>query len=136
MILSSLGQAILAFNLVCTGSSVTLHERKPKSGDFRLEKKRDLRPMSFVYRVDLDANRYCADACAETQPIASVTYGNIVFEDETDGWSGQPTYRKVSRESGEYYGRRERVAPGGAEHVIMIGACKRAPFTGFPKQEF
>jgi hypothetical protein len=127
MPVSLLVQSLMAFNLVCTGSSVSVH-----GGGIHGQ----LRPMSVVFRIDLDANRFCSDACAETQPIASVTYGDVVLQDETDRVSGEAIYRTVRRESGRYYADRRTGVGRKLKRVLMVGDCERAPFTGFPVRKF
>lgn len=136
MILSLAVQSLMTFNLVCTGSSLVSHETRPMSGDFRLDGKRGLRPMSFVYRIDLEASRFCVEKCAETQPIASVTYGDIVLEDETEKFSGATIYTSIKRESGSYFAYRDTRVRRKVERVMLVGTCKTAPFSGFPERKF
>ncbi len=127
MSVSLLVQSLMAFNLICTGNSMTTQ-------DGRLQ--RGLRPMSIVYRIDLDANRFCSDACEATRPIASVTYGDIVLEDEVARVGGEVIYRTVSRESGNYFGSREAKVGRKLKRVIMVGTCEPALFSGFPIRKF
>jgi hypothetical protein len=127
MPVSLLVQSLIAFNLACTGSSVSVHGGRIHG---------ELRPMSVVFRIDLDANRFCSDVCAETQPIASVTYGDIVLQDEIEKVSGEVIYRTVSRESGRYYAQRKTGVGRKLKRVVMVGNCERAPFTGFPERKF
>lgn len=127
MSVSLLIQSLMAFNLVCTGSSVTTESGRLQLGP---------RPMSIVYRIDLDANRFCSHSCESTRPIGSVTYGDIVLQDEIARVGGEVIYRKVSRESGSYYGSLETKVGRKVKSVIMVATCERAPFSGFPVRKF
>jgi hypothetical protein len=104
------------------------------SGHFLTGK--ELRPMSHVFRVDLAAGRFCVDDCASTAPLASVSYGEIVFQNEVSR-SGEVIYRSVNRESGLYYADRLTPQPRKkAVRTVTTATCDSAPFTGFPARRF
>jgi hypothetical protein len=122
MSISLLVQSAMAFNLICTGSSMS-----SKAG---------LRPMSLVYRIDLEANRFCVGECAFTLPIASVSYGEIILQDEVAKVGGARIYRSISRESGAYFASTGTPAARKNDWVILTGNCEKAEFGGFPARKF
>jgi hypothetical protein len=107
--------AVLAFNLVCSGTVIAA-----KPAEF-----------SLVIRVDLKSQRYCMDECDHTLPIDQITETEIRFVDDPAGPNG--IQRRVSRESGRYYSR-TRIE--GWLDETDVGRCEVAPFTGFPERKF
>ena len=63
--------AVAAFNLVCTGMLST--ESLPLG--------KQSRPYTVVYRVDLDAKKWCDGECKGTHPIYEVQPGFLKLEE-------------------------------------------------------
>ena len=70
-------QAVAAMNLVCAGTLRTgpVGLALPESQGVAFD---------TVYRVDLRARSWCADACGSREPIASIGDGYIVLRDRQD----------------------------------------------------
>jgi hypothetical protein len=129
-------QSLMAFNLVCSGTSVVLTAKHSRLPEFRIDGDRGLRPMRAVYAIDLASGRYCVDKCTETSPLAAVTYGEIVLEDKGDRFGAGTTYRSVNRESGAYSAYFDTKSRRKLKRVMIVGTCKAGPFSGFPKRVF
>ena len=114
-------QAALAFNLICTGTAVMQHSHGGS------ESREDLQEI----RVDLQSRRFCLDTCERTVPIASISDGEIVFQDETSETGLMRIYRRVFRERGAFYAYIKL----DAAILTTEGRCDPAPFTGFPERE-
>ncbi|WP_313536473.1 hypothetical protein [Sphingomonas sp.] len=118
-------QAVAAFNLVCTGNSVS-----GRIDDFKTFEAKS--PFKREIRVDLERMRWCDDECTATRPIKSFTETGIVFDLKEE--AGLETWHMVNRESGSYI---LRVRGSEINYVRMdTGSCERAPFTGFPTRKF
>lgn len=121
--------AMAAFNLECSGDLTTGSEGAPET--------RTTLPLStFVYRIDLEAKRWCAGDCATTEKIADIQDTLIFFAYEPYGEPGVWTY--VNRESGEYVSLTKwKSKPGVKDFYVYTSAhCQRAVFTGFPERKF
>ena len=110
-----------SFNLVCTGKTFSR-----EAGALA----KPLGAFSDTYRVDMKRGRWCNGKCTTSQPVYSVTDGEIVFRFHQDGDTGYVT--KVNRESGEY----SDMLDFGDGRIFTIGNCGRAPFTGLPERQF
>jgi hypothetical protein len=123
----------LAFNLVCTETSVTTFNNEPFSTT----------AISTVYSIDLKAALYCehdrkgeymTSSCKSIQPLASITPGAIVFT-YYHSRPDQPSYftaMSVNRVTGELKGYTD----AGAMKSATSGQCVKQPFTGLPKSKF
>lgn len=130
MISVALLAAAASFNLVCTGESA-------ESKDV-FSPPENVRPVTRIYRLNLESERYCVDECLSTSPIAKVTDTIITFKIERPEAKGDwnDYIEFANRETAEWIVR-ERVSFGGFVSVQMTtGQCKSAPFTGFPVQKF
>lgn len=107
-----------AFNLVCL--QTTLDGKAVK---------RD----PVVYRVDMDAGRYCSDECLESEEIDKVTDLELFLMLKTTGRI--QFLLRVNRESGNYVFRVE-VGPNDPKPIVAEGHCEAAPFTGLPTRKF
>jgi hypothetical protein len=112
-------EAIVAFNLVCTGTLRTgpIGLALPESGG---------EPFTITYRVDLASRLWCSDACEAPEPLALVTDTEILL-------------REAYRSSGSHViivGRQLGLFAdtfiNGATATLRSGRCEQAPFTGFP----
>ena len=126
MVMSSVGLAALAaFNLVCTGT-MSANKTAPMPDE----------PYKFVYRVDLDAEKWCDGECKATHKIASIQPTQITFEDsnEKDPVGGKSAIKSfVNRETGLHVVTSKSVNFGRSMLLIWKGSCERQEFTGFPK---
>lgn len=113
----------MAFNLICTG------EASLSKGAFT--PRENVTQVTKTYRVDLERERWCEDACVETRPIYQVGDGAIVLSArETEPGDDQITM--INRESGEWL---DRVRAVGLV-AMTTGKCEKASFTGFPARKF
>jgi len=112
-------QAIAAFNLVCGGTMRTgpLGLALPESGGA---------PFAITYRIDLDRQLWCSDACDTTEPIASVLDGQILLREQYD-----PNGSRVIAFT-PATGRFTDTRIEGETATLRSGVCEAAPFTGFP----
>lgn len=120
-------QAALAFNLICNVSIVADDGVRMNAVE--------------VYRVDLEARRYCFDECRSTLPIAAVSETEITLQNDPPGSPEGEMVTVISRESGAYRSRASqplvtRPPPNEAIEIITSGQCQPAPFTGFPRRRF
>ena len=105
-------QAGMSFNLVCTGT---------------ITSRLGTEPTTERIRVDLESRRYCFDDCRRVTPIAQVTDGEIVFEQDAPGAGTMPIDRRVDRANWQYV---SRVQLAGGE-IRTVAQCEVQPFTGF-----
>jgi nitrate reductase NapAB chaperone NapD len=112
------------FNLVCSGSGLTVIGAEPNT-------KTTEKDFNLVYRIDLDSRRYCIDKCESTSKLEAVTSTELVFKfvNESETFS---SYVKVNRESGAYLSTFKM----GQVTSMQFGKCVPAPFTGFPTRKF
>lgn len=87
------------------------------------------------YRIDLDKMLFCDhDKCNSVSKLNNVNENFIIFNfEERDEEFGSWSNESVNRRTGEYfhgYGSRTW------GRVTGKGACRRAPFSGFPSQKF
>lgn len=122
-------QAVTAFNLVCTGTQTT--GLADPSAPIGIRGARE-RPITDIYRVDLEHMRWCAGACSQTNDISSVTGKEIVLESTQNEAGGINTLISINRESGRYLfsNNMGRMIDG------RFGTCERAPFGGMPSLRF
>jgi len=120
-VIAAVAAAAAAFNLVCAGNTIFGADWKHKTA------------FEITLRVDLQSGRWCSHACKETQRIYGLSATQIVFEAEDSSGSG--TLNMVNRESGAYIFR-IREDMGKVPIISQIGVCRRAPFSGFPRQQF
>ena len=111
-------QAIAAFNLACSGTM--------RSGPLGLAlPEEEGEPFTIVYRIDLDAGRWCSGACNMIEPIAAVAGGEIVLRDRHDP-AGSSVVRFLPGP-----GRFTDTLIMGDTATLRSGTCEPAPFTGF-----
>jgi hypothetical protein len=118
MIASAL-QMAAAFNLVCAGTL--------RTGPLGLAlPERDGTPFSITYRIDLESNRWCSDACDAIEPVALVLDGEIVLREQYNPiGSNVVTITPATR-------RFTDTLIAGNMAILRSGVCTAAPFTGFP----
>jgi hypothetical protein len=110
---------IAAFNLICSGTM--------RTGPVGLAlPEQDGEPFTIIYRIDLDARRWCSDACEETEPLASVFEGQILLRDqhEPDGSNVVTIIPAI--------GRFTDTMIQGSIATLRSGTCRPETFTGFP----
>ena len=112
-------QVIAAFNLICSGTL--------RSGPVGLAlPEQDGEPFTITYRIDLDARRWCSDACAETEALDSVVEGQILLRDQHDAdGSNVVTIFPAQRRFTETLIEGDRA-------TLRSGTCDPVPFSGFP----
>jgi hypothetical protein len=112
-------QILAAFNLVCNGTM--------RSGPVGLAlPEQDGGPYSITYRIDLDARRWCSDACTETEALDSIFEGQIVLRDQHDPEGSSVVTIFPAR------GRFTDTLIAGSTATLRSGTCAPEPFTGFP----
>ena len=112
-------QVIAAFNLVCSGTI--------RSGPVGLAlPEPDGEPFSITYRIDLDARRWCSDACDTVESLNAVAEGQIVLRDlhVPEGSSVITVFPAQ--------GRFTDTLIQGDHATLRSGACRPEPFAGFP----
>ncbi len=88
---------------------------------------------SAHYRVDLDRGEVCEGSCERIWKIASVTSGELTLTDKTPAFKGDTEERSsVNRATGKW----KSFTLFDGTPYIHEGACKVAPFTGFPTAKF
>jgi hypothetical protein len=128
-VLTLLAAASMTFNLVCTGTE----DREDILGNLRPAKDRiapSSRPFREVYRLDLRQQRWCSGKCTSTNILVSVSRSSIIIEDPS---LGSDRHTSVSRETGKYVS--EAYLRSGIR-AFRYGRCTKAPFGGFPTQQF
>jgi len=110
---------IAAFNLICSGTL--------RSGPVGLAlPERDGEPFTITYRIDLDARRWCSDACDAVEPLASIIEGQILLRERHDpAGSNVVTIFPAQR-------RFTDTLIEGNTATLRSGTCAPEPFTGFP----
>lgn len=113
------------FNLTCSGTTRTL------APSVLLDK---TEPYSAVYRIDLDAMKWCSDACQTTWAVAEATPVAITLESKNvDTPREHETLRNtISRVSGEHNIAAESGIGSRRMALFWKGQCERGEFTGFP----
>ena len=112
-------QAALAFNLICSGTM--------RTGPVGLAlPERDGEPFTVTYRIDVDAGRWCSDACDEVEPLASIFEGQILLRDR-HGANGSNVVTVIPA-----LRRFTDTAIEGDTATLRSGTCEAAPFSGFP----
>jgi len=114
-------EAAIAFNLICSGTVRTgpIGFAMPEeSGD----------PIEITYRVDLDARLWCSDACPGTEPLDSVFEGVIVLRDLQ--YPAGSHVIMVTPATGRF----TDTHIVNTTATLRSGACRAAPFTGFPSR--
>jgi hypothetical protein len=119
MLLAAALQASLAFNLVCTGTerSGPLGLALPESAATTFE---------ISYRIDLDARRWCRDACAEVEELGGVVLAQILLRDRH---SPEGSHVIIFNPAS---GRLTDTLNHGSRMVLRHATCVREDFTGFP----
>ena len=135
MSLIALAAVAATFNLHCTG----VHTQSQVKGPFQLETVKE-EPFSVVYRIDLEAGRWCAGPCQATEPLAGLGDGQIAIErsdDSTDTLT-MDSQTIVNRETGDYLSRFRFMAADLSSGTVDLkkGHCAREPFSGFPAKLF
>jgi hypothetical protein len=110
---------VAAFDLICSGML--------RTGPIGLAlPEQDGEPFTITYRIDLDARRWCSDACAETEPVGTIFEGQILLRDQHDeDGSNVVTIFPA-------WGRFTDTVVQGNNATLRSGTCVPAPFTGFP----
>lgn len=112
-------QTIAAFNLACAGTM--------RSGPLGLAlPEGEGEPFTIVYRIDLDAGRWCSGECDATEPLAAVASGEIVLREQHHP-AGSSVVRFIPGT-----GRFTDTVIAGNTATLRSGTCEIAPFTGFP----
>jgi len=114
--------AATAFNLVCLGATFI--------GDI---KKENESPFIQTFRIDLDAQRWCAGNCETTSRIFSVSDTMIMLKLEHDKEAGDESFISLNRENGVIL---DRTRFNHQFFSMKTGTCERVPFTGFPAKRF
>jgi hypothetical protein len=117
--------AAAQFNLICVGTLTTI---APRSFTDKTELYR------HEYRLDLDANRWCANDCQFTQAFASLSPAQITFEEKANSAANETSSftNVVNRKTWEHFAHSKREGDAtGPVTMDWIGKCKQAPFTGF-----
>ena len=117
-----------AFNLTCTGTERTLAPSLLKDEN---------KPYTSIYRIDLDAQKWCSGTCKSQADIVRVSPIVIVLEEKAIDTPRQHEnlLNQISRETGAHLSHAESGI--GPEHLAIFwrGQCEKSPFTGFPKVE-
>ncbi|WP_037492765.1 hypothetical protein [Sphingomonas sp. PAMC 26605] len=119
--------SMMAFNLVCSGTTTTEYVARSSS-----------EPYSAIYRVDLDRSEFCEGVCEAPRKIYRVEPTELLLElsDNPDGMVRSSFLNQVDRRTGEQ--RIDQTNQESDDHDVMWivrsrGHCEKAPFTGFPK---
>src|SRR4051794_35924252 len=100
-------KAMTAFNLVCTGTTISQPETKSTRS-------------AETYRVDLKSRQFCFDQCKDRLRIARVTRGELVLLDGSDG-EELHFYTSVNRRTLRWFSR-SIVGPELSSDVRMTDA--------------
>jgi len=111
-------QIAAAFNLICTGTARTgpLGLALPEAGGA---------PYAITYRIDLDGNSWCSDACDATQPLVSASAEEIVLR-ETHAGAGSHVIRFLPGTL-----RFTDTLIVGDTATLRSGVCEAEAFSGF-----
>lgn len=112
------------FDLICEG------ERVRELGG-------PAQPYSFGFRIDLERERWCWQACEKVLEFVSIHPDRLVFTDYDRGpLSDRRTARaEVSRTTGEY-SQLSTITGLITRYYRVSGTCRPAPFSGFPATRF
>jgi len=114
-----------AFNLVCSGTTYI-------GAGMDALKKENQSAYAATFRIDLDAERWCAGDCKTTEHIYAIGLTKIMLKLERDEKIPSESFISLNREDGSVLDRSKV-----ADFMIMhIGKCERAPFSGFPIRKF
>ena len=125
---ASAQNASLQFNLNCIGRQFVGEARDLGRDDL-------MKSFVVVYRIDLDANRWCSDKCLETFEI-SYSNSKEIFLSGTPKERFSPTryVTILNRETGKLS---SSFSLGRDMPIIFQTAdCLREPFEGFPSRRF
>jgi hypothetical protein len=112
-------QIAAAFNLVCSGTV--------RTGPIGLAlPEQDGAPFTITYRIDLDARRWCSEACEETESVASIFEGHILLRDQ-HGSDGSNVVTIIPA-----LGRFTDTLIEGNRATLRSGTCRPESFSGFP----
>lgn len=113
------------FNLTCTGTVQTL---APAA---LIDETKDY---SAVYRIDLEALKWCEADCSTTHPIAEATPTALTLQSKSVDTPRE--YEKlriyVSRETGRHSITAESGIGASRMAMFWKGTCEPSEFTGFP----
>lgn len=116
------------FNLTCIGRQFI--------GEWRDSGRENLmKNFVVIYRIDLNANRWCSDKCLETFDISHVDSKEIFISGSPDERFSSTRYVTIlNRETGKLssnfsLGRDMPI-------IIQTADCLREPFEGFPERRF
>lgn len=128
MLLAILLQAATAFNLECSGTTVSLSTLLG----------RKVTPFQRTYRLDLVRKVYCEGSCETTLPIADVTPKYIVLseyerETERERTRASVVIDRVGGTIDDTSISRLPIQRGGDLAVSSKGGCIVQPFTAFPE---
>lgn len=112
-------QVVAAFNLLCSGTM--------RTGPIGLAlPEQDGEPFTIIYRIDLDARRWCSDSCEEIEALDSVVEGQINLRDRHDPDSSSVV--TIIPASGRF----ADTLIEGETATLRSGTCQPERFTGFP----
>lgn len=92
-------------------------------------------PYEAIYRVDLDAKRWCEAECKAIHQIVEVQPASIILQskhgDDLD--PNSVLTNEIDRETGAHHiFSSSRIRSIGAMTLTWDGNCEREPFSGFP----
>lgn len=119
MALVALAQAVLAFNLACTGTE--------RAGPLGLSVPDNAAtPFEISYRIDLDGRRWCSDACRQTEEVGGIVLARILLRDDhSPEGSHVIIFDPASGVLTDTLNQGDRM-------VLRRATCTREEFTGFP----
>ena len=127
---SAFAQSASQFDLVCSGPR---KDRPDQSSH----------PYSQELRLDLDAMRWCQDECKAARPILKLTPDQIILIDtelEERGLhiTSKDVIDRIAGTQSEFVSTISKITGLAPSLVYMDfqGACKTAPFRGFPQAKF
>jgi hypothetical protein len=114
-----------AFDLTCTGSLRTLVPALVKD---------ETKPYTTVYRIDLDAKKWCEADCHAQSDFVEVTPVDLVLEKRTVDTprEHEDTLNSISRETGDHFMHFESGIGPRRIALFWRGHCEKSAFTGFP----
>jgi hypothetical protein len=108
------------FDLECTGTSKGINGSE--------------KPWSVRLVVDLKARQFCYVGCGMVSSIARIEPDRLVFKDAPPSVSSDRDEFWVSRTNG--YASAVFISRRYDMYEFITGACKVAPFSGLPKNQF
>jgi hypothetical protein len=121
------------FNLICSGTtSGVVDPREPRQMDAPRQR------WIHSYRVDLNAKRYCQDACETLQALAEGEPGQVVFVDTVSliDLATRERHSAVLDRATRKYSASDTVQDLTWGYyktsVLTTGTCEAGPFSGFP----